>query len=77
MTTQQYDLVRVDSGNFRIYYRPRGARGPLYCIQNEGGWGVDRFTFCRCSADGEPEYGIKMPEQFVGIEFDEISLKQR
>jgi hypothetical protein len=47
-----------DSGNCRVYYR--GDRF-LYCIQNDGSWGKDKFVFYSCSRDGEPSHELRMP----------------
>ena len=48
-----------DTGNCRVYYR--GDKQHLYCIQNDGSWGKDKFAFYTCSRNGEPSYEIRMP----------------
>jgi hypothetical protein len=53
-----YNFVGEDSGNCRVYYR--GGKH-LYCIQNDGSWGKDKFIFYTCSRDGEPSHEIRMP----------------
>lgn len=47
-----------DTGNCRVYYR---SGKHLYCIQNDGGWGRDKFVFYSCSRDGEPSHELRMP----------------
>ena len=47
-----------DTGNCRVYYR---GDKHLYCIQNDGAWGKDKFVFYSCSRDGEPSHELRMP----------------
>lgn len=60
-----FSYVREDEGNCRVYYRSTGinssGRRYLYCIQNDGGWGKDDYTFYSCSLDGEPSHKLMMP----------------
>lgn len=62
-----FKFNREDESNCRVYYRSNDARlngrdmTHLYCIQNDGGWGKDRFTFYACSHDGEPSHPLRMP----------------
>lgn len=72
----RFEFVRADSGNYRLYYRKRSNRA-LYCIQNEGGWGKDRFVFNLCSHDGEPECEAKWPDELRDLSLDGISLERR
>ncbi len=78
-SVQGFDLVRIDSGCLRVYFRPRGRRAPLYCIQNEGGWGIDRFVWLICSSDGEPSHEVKGPDGWqqllLGPHRKSLSLK--
>ena len=53
-----FKFDREDRNNCRVYYR---ADGHLYCIQNDGEWGKDRFVFYFCTRDGEPSYPLRMP----------------
>jgi hypothetical protein len=51
-----------DPGFCRVYYKSVGVNpGHLYCIQNDGSWGKDKFVFYTCSRDGEPSYELRMP----------------
>jgi hypothetical protein len=53
-----------DSGNCRVYYKGnkmRSGRRALYCIQNDGAWGADKYVFYSCSRDGEPSHELRMP----------------
>lgn len=52
--------LRDDPGNYRVYYT-RVESGALYCVQNEGARGKDKFVLNLCSADGEPESAVAMP----------------
>lgn len=54
-----FKFHHYDPGNCRTYYR--GDKGSVYCIQNDGSWGVDKFVFYTCSRDGEPSHEIRMP----------------
>ena len=47
-----------DPGNCRVYYK---SDRHLYCIQNDGSWGKDKFMFYACSKDGEPSHEVGMP----------------
>ncbi len=49
MTT--YRLERAEPDLFRVLYR---AHGRLYCLRNEGGYGLPRLTFYACNKAGEP-----------------------
>jgi hypothetical protein len=61
-----FEFAANDPGNCRVYYRNAGnvnsvRRRHLYCIQNDGSWGKDKFVFYTCSRDGEPSHEIRMP----------------
>jgi hypothetical protein len=45
-------------GFCRVYYRD--GRGPLYCWQNDH---ADRWSFYRCSRDGEPSHMVVLRDQ--------------
>jgi hypothetical protein len=53
-----FKFDREDTGFFRVYYR---SDKHLYCIQNDGYRGQDKFVFYSCSRDGEPSHPLRMP----------------
>ena len=50
-----------DSGNCRVYYKNTTTPAGLFCIQNDGSWGKDKYMFYVCSRDGEPSHEMRMP----------------
>jgi hypothetical protein len=55
-----YKFMREEPGYCRVYYRNRNA---VYCLQNDGGYGLSDVSFYRCTEDGEPTYPIDMPDE--------------
>jgi hypothetical protein len=58
----KYKYIKDDPGFLRVYYKLVGT-GRWFCIQNNGGWGKDKFEFCPCTSDGEPEFEVAMPPE--------------
>jgi hypothetical protein len=66
-----FKFTQEDLANCRVYYRnaktpqllaaANGTATHLYCIQNDGSHGKDRFVFYSCSKDGEPSHQLRMP----------------
>jgi hypothetical protein len=55
-----FKFKHEDLGNCRVYYS--GSKpSHLYCIQNDGSHGSDKFVFYSCSRDGEPSHELRMP----------------
>lgn len=56
----KYKFHSEDRGFFRVFYTtPEGRK--LYCIQNDGRFGAEKFGFYPCTRDGEPLYEVNMP----------------
>lgn len=62
MAERTFKFLHEDAGYYRAYYRRNETRA-LYCIQNEGAWGKDRFVFNLCSSDGEPDHAVEFPPE--------------
>lgn len=58
-------LIETDNGNCRVYYKKDKN---LYCFQEDS---RDKFTFYRCSLDGEPSYEVKFTSQIDGLPQDD------
>jgi hypothetical protein len=65
-----FKFEREDTGNCRTYYRSSASKR-LYCIQNEGRFGVNAYVFYGCSQDGEPSSEMRMPTE---DKFDKVVL---
>jgi len=64
-----YKYTYAEPGYYRVYYKSTTNPKHLYCLQNDGAWGEDKFVFYTCSRDGEPDSPIRMP---LGSSFDQL-----
>lgn len=56
----KYKFHSEDNGFLRVFYTtPEGRK--LYCIQNDGRFGAEKFGFYPCTREGEPLYEVPMP----------------
>jgi len=62
MTDITFKFTHEDRGFCRTYYRSIKTKR-IYCIQNDGSFGVDKFMFYPCSKDGEPIYSTEIPDK--------------